>query len=61
VTGVGRWGDRVGLSTALSVTVMATALIASLITLLLRKEPSLPPLACKDGIVMRSSRAEPQG
>lgn len=35
VTGVGWWGDRVGLSTALSVTVIATALLASVATLFL--------------------------
>ena len=35
VTGVGWWGDRVGLSTALSVTVIVTALVASVVTLFL--------------------------
>jgi len=36
-TGVGWWGDRVGLPTALSVTVMATAALAALATLFLRE------------------------
>lgn len=48
VTGVGWWGDRVGLATALSVTVMATALLASVTTLFLREGATRPaPLSAK--------------
>lgn len=42
VTGVGWWGDRVGLPTALSGTVMTTALMASAVTLFLREGPTRP-------------------
>lgn len=37
VTGVGWWADRVGLPTALSATVIATALLASVVTFFLRE------------------------
>jgi FSR family fosmidomycin resistance protein-like MFS transporter len=49
VTGVGWWGDQVGLPTALSVTVPAMAAVASVVTLFLReKVTQVAPLPTRD-------------
>lgn len=46
VTGVGWWGDRVGLSTALSMSVIATTLLASAASLFVREGPTVSGTCC---------------